>query len=117
MAIGLPLQLSDLCGLFRLYRDRDRAWAALRLSAADQFQPALHLRVLLRILDALAHFVINLAADLSLHPAGWQPPWGVPNLSEHHDRDGTRRPLARRRPKLSCLGHHARRPARAGAFA
>ena len=39
------------------------------------------------------------------------------NLFEHHDRDGAWWPLARRRAQLSCLGHHARRTACAGARA
>src|SRR5579863_9817925 len=109
MASGLALWLSDLRGFLRLYRDRDRARPVVRLPAADQFQPALHFRFLRRILDTLAYFLVDLATHVSLHPARRQPPRYVANLSEHHDRDGTRRPLAWRGAQLSHLGRHARR--------
>src|SRR6201999_3930398 len=63
------VQLPDLRRLLRLLLDRARPGTAFRLSSAGQFQPALHLRLVLGILDALAYFAVDLAQDLSLHPA------------------------------------------------
>src|SRR5207247_9825444 len=97
-----------LCGLFRLFRDFDRAWSPVRLPPANQLQSALHLDLVLRVLDALAHLAVELAADLSLRSARLQPPWRVANLFEPDDRDGTGRPLARRRPRLFDVGAAAR---------
>src|SRR6267378_2473103 len=108
MAAGLPLQLSDLCGLFRLHSDRDRARPAVWLSPAHKLQSPVCLSVIFRVLVALAHLVVELAADLSVHSAWWQPAGDRANLPQYHDRDGTWRSLARGGFKLSRLGHHAR---------
>ena len=86
----------------------DRAWSLVRLPPADQLQSALHLDLVLRILDALAYLAVDLAADLSLCSARRQSPWPVADLLELDDRDGVRRPLARRRPWLLDVGAAAR---------
>ena len=68
--------------------------------------------VVFRILDALAHLLVKLAADLSLRPARRQSPWRFQNLSEFDDCDGAWWSLARRRAWLPYVGTVARRVAR-----
>ena len=65
-----------------------------------------------RVLAALAHLTLVLAAGLSLHPAGWQPRAGRPDIREPRRRDAARRVVARRRLDLRHLGRSARVSAR-----
>ncbi len=108
LAAGFPLQLSDLRRLLRLFGDRDRPRAAVRLSPADQLQSALYLDLVLRVLDALAYLAVDLAADLSLRPPRRQPPWDWRTYLNLMIVMGLGGALARRGPQLRCAGPAAR---------
>src|SRR3954454_3466451 len=57
---------ADLLRFQRLYRYRDRAGGIARLSLSAEFQPALPRRTVARVLAALAHLAVELAARLSV---------------------------------------------------
>src|SRR5262249_28053615 len=101
------LQLPDLCGLLWLFGNRPRPRPAVRLPAAGQFQPAIHFRLLLRVLDPVAYLAVVVAKDLSLHSARGEPERHCENLSQPDDRDDDRGSLARRQPELRLVGHAA----------
>ncbi len=65
-----------------------------------------------RVLAALAHLAVDLAARLPLHPARRQPPRRHPHLREPDDHDVARRALAWRGLDLRGLGRTPRRRAR-----
>src|SRR5262249_28063118 len=114
---GVFIQLSDLRRFLRLFGDRDRAGAVVRLPPADQLQPSLHRNLVLGVLDALAHVAVELAPHLSLYPARRQPAGACQDLSQLDHRDGTRRSLAWSRPELSLVGSPAWQLPGAGAAA
>ena len=64
-----------------------------------------------RLLAALAHQPLHLAARLSLHPARRQPPGRAAHLRQPDGRDAARRALARRELELRDLGRDSRRHA------
>ena len=64
-----------------------------------------------RVLAALAHQPVDLAARLPLHPARRQPQGPGAHLRQPDDRDAARRPVARRELELRHLGRHPRRHA------
>ena len=66
-----------------------------------------------RLLAALAHQPVDLAARLPLHPAGRQPPGPSAHLRQPDDRHAARRPVARRELELRAVGRDSRRHARA----
>ncbi len=66
----------DLFRLRRLFEHGDRARHRARLHLPAQFQPALHVALDHRVLAALAHVAVVVAARLSLHPARRQPRLG-----------------------------------------
>ena len=72
-ARDLWLRGADLLRFQRLQRHRDRAGGAARLPLSAQFQPALPRRAAARVLAALAHLAVELAARLSLQAARRQP--------------------------------------------
>ena len=57
-----------------------------------------------RVLAALAHLALDLAARLPLHPARRQPEGAAAHLRQPDDRDAARRPLARRVAELRRWG-------------
>ena len=63
----LWLRGADLLRFQRLYRHRDRAGGIARLPLSAQFQPAVPGRAAARVLAALAHLAVELAARLSVH--------------------------------------------------
>ena len=69
----LRLRGADLLRLLRLHRHRDRARAAARLHLPAELQHPLPGDRLPRLLAALAHDAVALAARLPLHPARRQP--------------------------------------------
>ena len=84
--------------------------AAVRLSPAGQLQPALHLGLVLRVLDPLAHLAVDLAAGpISTSRSGGNRQRHGPDLPQPDDRDDARRALAWREPELRAVGHAARR--------
>src|SRR5258708_32416199 len=108
MVVGRSLQLPDLCRLLRLFSHRRRPRPAVRLPPAGQLQSSLYLPVVRRVLDPLAHFAFELAADLSLYPAWRQSVRLAAHQDQSDDRDGTGRPLAWRRYQLPDVGRDAR---------
>ena len=66
----------------------------------------------LRVLAALAHLAVELAARLPVHSAGRQPRHVRADRSQPADDDDARRPVARRELDVRGLGNAARRSAR-----
>ncbi len=97
MAIGLALVIG--------IRLPNNFLAALRRLLAD------------RLLAALAHYVVVLAARLSLHSARRQPRRAVAHLCQHDHHDDARRTVAWRQLDVRDLGRAARRRRRLRAFA
>ena len=102
------LYFSALFRFFRLFRHGDRNLADVRHLPAVEFQFALPGDEHHRLLAPLAHDAVAVPARLSLHPARGKPVRLVAALCEPDDHDAARRPLARRRLDLCCLGRVAR---------
>ncbi len=64
-----------------------------------------------RLLAALAHQPVDLAARLPLHPARRQPPGRAAHLRQPDGRHAARRAVARRQLELRALGRDPRRHA------
>ena len=73
------------------------------------FQHALHVALDHRVLAALAHVAVVVAARLSLHPARRQPRHEPADLSQSRDGVCALRRLARRELDLRAMGRLARR--------
>ena len=82
---------------------------ALGFSLPAQLPPALCVALGHRVLAALAHQPVAVAARLSLHPARRQPRPGARDLSQSLPRVRRLRPVARRELDLRDLGHASRR--------
>ncbi len=106
----LRLCVAAVLRFLRLHRYRPRLRASARHHAAAQFQSAVRRPKHFRLLASLAHFLLQLAARLSVFLAA-RPALALENLrvseSGHHHDD--RRPLARRELDVSDLGRLARR--------
>ena len=113
----LWLRGADLLRFQRLYRHRDRAGGIARLPLSAQFQPALPGRAAARILAALAHLAVELAARLSVHTARRQPARQAEDLPQPDADDAARRHLARRGVEIRDVGGAARRRPRGRADA
>src|SRR3569623_2014830 len=121
----LRLRTPVLSRLLRLLRHRDRLGCAPGLRPAGELQDAVSIGVAARILAALAHLAVDLAARLPLRPAGRQPRCPVAHVRQPVADDAPRRPVARRvlgvhrvgrAPRLRPRDHallpaHARRDA------
>ena len=70
---ALAYALADLLRLLRLHRHGPRLGPPARLQARAELQHAVPGRQRRRVLAALAHLAVDLAARLPVHPAGRQP--------------------------------------------
>ena len=102
------LCLPDLLRLLRLLRHGDRPGPDAGLRLRQELRFAVPVAVDHRILAALAHLAVHLAARLPLHPAGRQPEGAAAHLRQSDDGDGARRALARRLLEFRDLGRHPR---------
>ena len=114
---GLWLRRADLLRLQRLQRHCHRRRRAARLPLPAQLQSAVSRGDARRLLAALAHVAVVLAARLSLHPPGRQPAWADQDLHQPAADHGAGRHLARRGLEVRDLGRSARRHAGGGADA
>ena len=106
------LRPADLLRLLRLQRHRHRLGAAARAVAAAKLRPALPLHLDPRVLAALAHHPLHLAARLPLHVDRRRRPLAPDRLSQPLHHHAPRRALARSRLDLRGLGRAARPGAR-----
>ncbi len=100
---------ADLLRLLRLHRHGDRSRRAARLSLSDQLQPALPRAESARVLAALAHLAVVVAARLSLQAAGRQSRQPLVHRAQSDDHHAAGRHLARRGVEVRGLGRAARR--------
>ena len=98
LAAGFPLQLSDLCGLLRLFR---RSRSGLRLLFGYRLPINFNLPYISASFSEFwTRWHISLSTWLRTYlyiPLGGNRHGVLADLSEPDDRDGARRPLARRR--------------------
>ena len=106
------IHLGALAFAFQIYCDfsgyTDIARGVARMMGfrlMDNFNQPVLLDVHHRLLAALAHQPVDLAARLPLRPARRQPRRRRPHVSEPDAHHGAGRPLARRRLELRALGH------------
>ena len=94
----------DLLRLLGLLRHGDRRRAGHGLSSDGQLPAPVRVALDRRVLDALAHLVVELVSRLRLHPARRQPPrHRPPDLQPDGDLPAER-PLARRELDVRDLG-------------
>ena len=102
------LRRPDLLRFRRLLDLGDRSRFVPRLRHARQFPLPLWRRRLFRLLAALAHHSVELAARLSLHSPGRQPPRAGAHLCRADGDHAAGRPVARRQLDLRRLGRPPR---------
>ncbi len=105
----LWLRGADLLRLLGLQRHRHRRGGPARLPLSAQLRPALSRRLPARVLAALAHQPVELAARLCLHPPGRRGGGPGAHLPQPDDHPGAGGPVARRGLDLRGLGGAARR--------
>src|SRR5439155_12159096 len=108
MARPARLRVPDLFRLQRLLRHGHRPGPALRHRAAPELQQPVQGGVAERLLAALAHDAVIMAARLPLHHARRQPLLARAAASERDGHDGARRPLARGQLDVRGVGRLAR---------
>src|SRR5947209_6029731 len=107
-ARDLWLRGPDLLRFQRLYRHGNRAGPAVASKIAEEFPPTVYGGLSHRILAALAHNLVVLAARLSLYPARRQSWLNGLAHEEYHCHDGSRRVVAWRKLDLCRLGSLSR---------
>lgn len=105
---ALAYTAQPLLRLLRLQRHGHRPRPDDGLPLHGELQPALHQPVDHRVLAALAHQPVDLAARLPLHQPGRQPRQHLPDLPQPVPDHAPRRPVARRQLHLHHLGRLAR---------
>lgn len=105
---ALAYTAQALLRLLRLQRHGHRPRPDDGLPLHGELQPALHQPVDHRVLAALAHQPVDLAARLPLHQPGRQPRQHLPDLPQPVPDHAPRRPVARRQLHLHHLGRLAR---------
>ena len=108
-ARGLRLRGADLLRLLGLQRHGDRPGRAARLPVSAQLRSALPRAEPARVLAALAHLAVDVAARLSLQAARRQSRQPLVHHAQPDDHDAARRHLARRGVEVRRLGRAARR--------
>ena len=108
-ARGLWLRGADLLRLLRLHRHGDRSCGAARLSLSAQLRSALPRAEPARVLAALAHLAVVVAARLSLQATRRQSRQPLVHRAQPDDHHAARRDLARRGVEVRRLGRAARR--------